>query len=166
MRLSLEILNRMDQTDFTEALGWIFEYSPWVAERVWVKRPFASISELHQTMVNEVNKAAFDEKLALLRAHPDLAARVKMAEASVKEQTGAGLDQLTKDEREEFLSLNKAYTTKFHFPFILAVRSHTKETILAKMKERLHHSQEAEFKEALEQIYEIAYFRLQDFIAS
>ena len=30
------------------ALGWIFEDSPWVAERAWDARPFANVEALHR----------------------------------------------------------------------------------------------------------------------
>ncbi|MFC7395230.1 factor-independent urate hydroxylase [Scopulibacillus cellulosilyticus] len=163
-KLNFDLVNQMDRESFTGALGWIFEHSPWVAERSWEKRPFSDVSDLHDAMVGVVDAASYEEKLALLRAHPDLAARVRMANASVKEQSGAGLDKLSKEESEDFLSLNKAYTEKFGFPFILAVRGHTKETIRQSMLKRLQLSPEAEFKEALEQIYKIAGFRLNDFL--
>lgn len=164
MTMKLETLNSLDQPAFTEVLGWVFEHSPWVAERTWVKRPFQSVADLHQAMVETVKESTMEEKLALLRAHPDLAARVQMADASVKEQASAGLNQLTKEEHEEFLSLNNAYTSKFQFPFIMAVKGQTKETIRGNMKERVNNDPAEELQEALTQIYKIAFFRLEDFI--
>ena len=35
-------------------LGWVFEHSPWVAERAWPRRPFAGVEALHQAMVEQV----------------------------------------------------------------------------------------------------------------
>ncbi|MCH6266849.1 MULTISPECIES: 2-oxo-4-hydroxy-4-carboxy-5-ureidoimidazoline decarboxylase [Neobacillus] len=164
MTMKLETLNSLDQPAFTEVLGWVFEHSPWVAERTWVNRPFQSVADLHQALVDTVKESTMEEKLALLRAHPDLAARVQMADASVKEQASAGLNQLTKEEHEEFLSLNNAYTSKFQFPFIMAVKGQTKETIRGNMKERVNNDPPEELQEALTQIFKIAFFRLEDFI--
>ncbi|OIK08316.1 OHCU decarboxylase [Bacillus sp. MUM 116] len=164
MSRKLAKMNELDQTAFTEALGWVFEHSPWVAEKAWVNRPFHSISELHRTMVHVVQEADLNEKLALLRAHPDLAGRVQMADASVKEQAGAGLHQLSREEHEEFLLLNKTYIDKFEFPFIMAVKGQNKESIKQMLRNRLHNGPEAELNEALEQIYKITRFRLEDFL--
>lgn len=154
----------MDKNSFTETLGWIFEHSPWVAERTWSKKPFASISDLHQVMKHIVNESTTEEKLALVRAHPVLATRQRMAEASVEEQSGAGLNQLSKEEFEDFQQLNQAYFDKFQFPFIMAVKGQNKDTIRAAMRERLQLSPEKELEEALQQIYKIARFRLEDLI--
>lgn len=164
MRLSLEDLNRMDQTTFTVTLGWIFEHSPWVAERAWKNRPFSSLDALHQALQSVVEEATMAEKLNLLRAHPELAARVKMADASVREQAAAGLDQLTQNEYEDFTALNQAYSQRFGFPFIIAVRGKNKNEIQAALWKRLGAEPEAELENALQEIYKIARFRLEDVI--
>lgn len=160
----LNEINKMDQALFTKELGWIFEHSPWIAERAWGCGPFLSVEQLLESMVNVVEHASLEEKLALLRAHPDLATRVQMADASVKEQAGAGLDSLTEEEYKEFLELNTSYKEKFNFPFILAVKGHNKESIKKSMQTRLNLSPDAELEEALKQIYKIGQFRLKDFI--
>ncbi|MDQ0199594.1 2-oxo-4-hydroxy-4-carboxy-5-ureidoimidazoline decarboxylase [Neobacillus ginsengisoli] len=166
MSFPLLELYKLNQAEFTKALGWVFEHSPWVAERAWVKQPFLTVNDLHHVMKNVVEQSSIEEKLALLRAHPDLAGRVQMADASIKEQAGAGLDRLSKEEHEEFLSLNETYTRKFGFPFIMAVKGQNKESIRASLKERVNNSPDNELKESLNQIYKIAFFRLEDFITS
>ncbi|MBO9129261.1 factor-independent urate hydroxylase [Bacillus sp. 165] len=150
----------MDQASFTKAVGWVFERSSWIAEQAWEKRPFSSLTDLHYKMKNIVQVSSLKEKLALLRAHPDLAARVPMANASIKEQNEAGLNQLSYEEYKEFIKLNKMYTQKFGFPFIMAVRGQTKETILITMRKRIGSTYEVEVEEALHQVYQIAGFRL------
>ncbi|MFP5114055.1 2-oxo-4-hydroxy-4-carboxy-5-ureidoimidazoline decarboxylase [Bacillaceae bacterium C204] len=160
----IDDLNKLNQVDFIEELGWIFEHSPWVAERAWSSRPFRSLAHLQKSMEDVVEQASGEEKLALLRKHPDLAARVQMADASVKEQAGAGLDALTEEEYKEFLELNDLYKEKFAFPFILAVKGHTKESIRNAMQTRLKLSERNELEEALNQIYRIAQFRLETVI--
>ncbi len=82
--------------------------------------------------------SAGDEQLALLRAHPDLgAARRAMSDASSREQAGAGLDALTRDELERLRTLNAAYREKFGFPFLYAVKGSTKHDILNALERRL-----------------------------
>ena len=157
-------LNQMSQTEFTESLAKIFEDSPWVAEKTWQKRPFIDVESLHQAMVETVNESSLSEKLDLICAHPDLATKTKMAEASVKEQAGVGLDRLNLEEYNHFQQLNQAYKDKFAFPFIVAVKNHTKESILEAFKQRLENSLEAERQQALTEIAKIAKFRLLDLI--
>ncbi|MDA0210933.1 MULTISPECIES: 2-oxo-4-hydroxy-4-carboxy-5-ureidoimidazoline decarboxylase [Desertifilum] len=158
--LSVARLNQMAQAEFVDAVGWVFEHSPWVAYRAWELRPFANLDVLHQTMVDVVQQATEAEKLALLQAHPDLGAKVKMAEASVQEQAGAGLDQLTPQESDRFFALNQAYQEKFGFPFIIAVKNHTKTSILEAFSRRLDNSIPEEQATALAEVAKIAEFRL------
>ena len=162
--MTLAELNAFSHPRFVETLGWIFESSPWVAERAWAARPFASVNDVHAAMTDVVDAAAQEERLALLRAHPDLGARARMSEASVGEQQGAGLDRLTPEEFHRLQQLNLAYREKFGFPFLFAVKGSTKHDILAALERRLAAAPDQEFQEALRQVYRIAMFRLQDLV--
>jgi 2-oxo-4-hydroxy-4-carboxy-5-ureidoimidazoline decarboxylase len=161
----LDNLNNLDKESFINKLGGIFEHSPWVAEDSWHKKPFASVRELHRAMCDVVRQAPEEKQLSLIRAHPDLAGKAALAgdltESSKREQAGAGLDRLTQEEYQRFHALNDAYKEKFNFPFILAVKGHTKESILTSFEERLPNSLVAEKARALEEIYKIAGFRLE-----
>jgi OHCU decarboxylase len=165
MPLSIEEINHFAQREFTGSVGWVFEHSPWVAERAWHRRPFSSLEQVSEKMNGEVAAASMEEKLALLRAHPDLGTRAKMSESSVAEQAGAGLDRLTKGEYERLIDLNGAYREKFGFPFLYAVRDSDKFAILEALERRLSANREDEFQEALRQVYRIARFRLESLIS-
>jgi OHCU decarboxylase len=154
-KVTLEALNAMDQTAFANAVGWIFEHSPWVAERAWAVRPFADIAALHRELVRQVEAASPEEQLALLRAHPDLGARAKLTQASASEQAAFDFDQ-------RFIALNLSYRDKFGFPFLYAVKGSTKHDILRALELRLPADRDTEFTEALRQVYKIAEFRLQE----
>jgi 2-oxo-4-hydroxy-4-carboxy-5-ureidoimidazoline decarboxylase len=160
--MTLDQLNTGDRDGFVAALGWIFEHSPWAAERAWRRRPFASVEALHQAMIDEVIASSQEEQLALLRAHPDLGSRARMTPASAGEQTGAGLDRLTPDEFNRLLELTTAYRDKFGFPFLFAVKGSTTRDILTALATRLGASRDDEFAEAMRQVSRIAWFRLQD----
>jgi 2-oxo-4-hydroxy-4-carboxy-5-ureidoimidazoline decarboxylase len=164
--MTLGDLNGLDQTSFVEALGWIFEDSPWVAERAFAARPFASVDALHAAMTEQVERATLAESRALLKAHPDLGARARLSQASTTEQAGAGLDSLTPGEFEQLHRLNTAYRDRFGFPFLLAVKGSTKHDILRALQARMEASPEDEYREALRQVYRIARFRLEDLIRS
>ena len=163
--LTLAELNSSSDERFVDALGWIFENSPWVAERTCGHRPFASVEALHSAMVREVRLASHEEQHALLTAHPDLGSRARMSNASVGEQAGAGLDRLTPEEFEHLQGWNSRYRAKFGFNFILAVKGGTKHDIVRSLEERVQSTQDAEFQEALRQVYRIASFRLTDAIS-
>jgi 2-oxo-4-hydroxy-4-carboxy-5-ureidoimidazoline decarboxylase len=160
--MTIDEINALDRDAFVEKVGWVFEHSPWVAERSWSRRPFPSIVDMHQAMREQVETASRDDQLALLRAHPDLGAKARMSPSSTGEQAGAGLDRLTESEFERLRSLNEAYRLKFGFPFLLAVKGGTKFDILDALERRLHSEVESEFAQALEQVYKIARFRLED----
>jgi 2-oxo-4-hydroxy-4-carboxy-5-ureidoimidazoline decarboxylase len=162
--MTLGELNACSEPRFVEALGWIFEASPWVAERASSSRPFASVDDLHRAMTTAMDHATPDERLTLLRAHPNLGTRARMSDASIGEQHGAGLDRLTPEEFERLQRLNKAYRQKFGFPFLFAVKGSTKHDVLAALERRLPAAPEEEFEEALRQVRRIALFRLRELL--
>ena len=160
--MTLQEINYMEQQQFVETLGWIFENSPWVAERSWKSRPFQSKEALHSALVHCVDVASTSEQLALIGAHPDLGAKAAMSDASVGEQAGAGLNQLSAAEFETLHRLNSAYKNKFNFPFIYAVKGATKREILQALEKRLSNDKDSEWSTALRQIVRIAWFRLSE----
>jgi 2-oxo-4-hydroxy-4-carboxy-5-ureidoimidazoline decarboxylase len=150
------------KTEFLERFGHIFEHSPWVVENAWARRPFADVDALHVALMAEVAAAGDAARLDLIKAHPELAARVELTDFSSSEQLGAGLKQLSAAEFERFSALNAAYREKFGFPFIICVRLQTKASILAAFEARLERDAAAEQAEAIAQIGLIAKLRLQD----
>jgi 2-oxo-4-hydroxy-4-carboxy-5-ureidoimidazoline decarboxylase len=162
--MTLDELNASSRGGFVAALGTIFEDSPWVAERAWRQRPFASLEALHQAMMAEVSASSHDERLALLRAHPDLGTRAGMTAASSSEQASAGLDRLTPSEFDRLQALNTAYREKFGFPFLFPVKGSTKHDVLAALVSRLPATLDEEFAEGLRQVSRIAWLRLQDVV--
>lgn len=167
-KLDLIQLSGLDQAAFTRQLADIFEHSPWVPERAWAHRPFTTLDALHQCMVTVVRQASTAEKQALVRAHPELAG--KQAEAgtltasSTHEQRGAGLDQCSPEELHRLRTLNAHYMEKFDFPFIIAVKGRNRYQIMDAIETRLTHSPETEFQACLDEIAQIARFRLESLL--
>ena len=157
-------INAMDRAAFVQKFGGIFEKSPWVAERAWEKRPFASLDDMHAAMVAVAKYAPASLQLTLLQSHPDLAGKEAQAGAmtasSVAEQASAGLNALSRDEMAQISNLNAAYKKKFGFPFIIAVRMHTKEGILFEFSRRLQNDTQTEFANDLQNVYIITRLRL------
>lgn len=168
MNTTLAQLNAATPEAFIAALGAIYEHSPWVAQNVLPLRPFATEEALAEAMRQAVAAASDDAKLQLIRAHPQLAGKAAIAgeltEHSTREQSGAGLDRCTPEEYAQLTALNDAYQQKFGFPFIVAVRGHTRASIIAAMEQRLGHEADAERAEALAQIDRIGGFRLRDLL--
>ena len=160
--------SQMSKDRFVELYGSVFEHSSWVAEGAHgleLGPAHDTAIGLHNALARVFRSAAKERKLAVLRAHPDLAGKLaqakRLTEASTSEQAGAGLDALTDDEREAFEALNTAYTEKHGFPFIIPVRDHTKASILAAFEQRLENSSDVEFDQACTAVERIAALRLQ-----
>jgi OHCU decarboxylase len=153
--------------DFTALYGNVFENSEWVAERTFkceLGPAHDTATGLHAAMCQVFRGADDEERLDVLKAHPDLAGKLAQAERltdeSANEQASAGLDALTDAERQRFTTLNDAYQQKFGFPFIIAVRDHTKTDILDIFAKRLDNDRDAEFLTARRQVERIAELRL------
>ncbi len=166
--IALERLNSSSARDFVAALASIFEHSPWVPERVVPLRPFNSAIALHKAMCEAVLQAEDGMQLALIRAHPELAGRAALAgeltSASTSEQKGAGLSALTQPQLARLTSLNAEYVGRFGFPFVLAVKGHTSDSVIATLAERVRHDAHAERSVALQEICRIAFYRLSDLV--
>jgi len=169
MTTSIAEVNALSPQDFVAAFGDVAEHSPWVAEGAAALRPFASREAMIAAFEAVIDEASVAKCLALIRAHPDLAGKAARAGAvaaeSRAEQAGAGLSALTDEEFDRFFHLNAAYREKFGFPFILAVKGASKETIFAAFEERLEYEPPSEFAEAIRQIARIVRFRLEDRVA-
>ncbi len=160
-------INDLPRDRFLELFAGIYEHSPWVAETVFdgdLVRPAEKPSDLATAMAGVVASAGRDRRLALLLAHPDLAGRLakagQLSPESATEQAGAGLDQCSPEEFEEFTRLNALYRERFGFPFIIAVRGRSRQDILAAFRRRLRNTPDAEFDEACRQVDRIAELRL------
>ncbi|SOC05150.1 chitin deacetylase [Rhodobacter sp. JA431] len=164
--------SEMSQADFVQAFGGIYEHSPWVAE-VAHGLELGPAHDCHEGVASALARAfraaPEDKRLAVLQAHPDLAGKLAQAKRltaeSTAEQASAGLDALTDDERATFEGLNAAYTAKFGFPFIIAVKDNTKATILAAFQRRIENDRATEFAEACAQVERIAWHRLKEVFA-
>jgi 2-oxo-4-hydroxy-4-carboxy-5-ureidoimidazoline decarboxylase len=162
--IHLDRLNASSAGDFTATLGEVFEHSPWIAERAFALRPFPTVAALHDAMMAALANASQEEKLTLIRAHPELGGKVaragEMATASRQEQGALGLDRLSDAEFARFEAINAAYRERFGFPFIIAVRRHARDSILTQFERRLAHDRDGEIAAALVEIGHISRLRV------
>ena len=166
--MRLAELNCADRDTFVRTLGPVFEHAPWVAEAVVEVRPFASQEALHAAMLDIVARAPAARQIAFLNGHPELGSRatvvVDLTPESRAEQLSAGLTQLSPDEFAWFQARNRAYRETFGFPFIIAVRRHSKQGIMDAFERRLAATPDAERAQALQEIGWITRLRLDDVI--
>jgi 2-oxo-4-hydroxy-4-carboxy-5-ureidoimidazoline decarboxylase len=169
-QVSLADLNAGSQSDFVAALGNVFEHSAWIAEATASRRPFAGIGALFAAMKDIVEHASAERRLALIKAHPDLADKTRRAAGltaeSNAEQTGAGLDRLSDAEYDAFARVNNAYRAKFGFPYIVCVRRHTRDSILRDFERRLPNDAATEMAASIAEIFRIAALRLDQLVAA
>jgi len=168
--LKLSDLNVCSKDDFAAALANVFEYSPWIAEQAAVLRPFADVNELFAAMKSVVDRAPEEVRIALIRAHPDLANKTQRAAGltaeSNAEQNSAGLDRLSDAEFLAFERVNNAYRAKFGFPYVVCVRRHTRDSVLRDFERRLPNDAKAETQTSIGEIFRIAALRLDQLVAS
>ena len=162
--LKLAELNALDRQTYTQQLSGVFENSPWIAERTESKRPFRNRSDLFAALRDTVMKSREDEKLTLIRAHPDLVGTASLTRESKNEQAAAGLGELSADESSRFRQYTREYREKFGFPFVICARENRKDAILAAFPRRLANSRAAEIDTALREVFKIAELRLKDLV--
>lgn len=168
-QMTLAELNAATPDDFIAALANVFEYSPWIAEAAAAKRPFKSVAQLFAAMTAAVDTATPAQRLALIKAHPDLADKTQRAAGltaeSHAEQNSVGLDRLSDAEYKAFERVNAAYRSKFEFPYIVCVRRHTKDSILRNFEQRLPNDIDTEIQSSIAEICRIAALRVDQLVA-
>ncbi len=153
----------MTREEFVAAYGFAYESSPWIAAETYDRGPHDDVvAALRET----VDRATPEQRLALIRAHPDLAGRAAVAgeltAASTSEQASAGLDRLDPATHAKLTGLTARYAKRFGFPYVVCVRDHTIESIVADARDRIAHDREAELRRAIAEIHKIAALRLAD----
>ncbi|MGL4490405.1 MAG: 2-oxo-4-hydroxy-4-carboxy-5-ureidoimidazoline decarboxylase, partial [Rhizobiaceae bacterium] len=163
--------SQFSKEEFIERFGGIFEHSPWIARQAFeleLGPAHDSATGLHNALCRVFRSASHEERRGVLNAHPDLAGKLAAAKRltpeSTAEQAGAGLDALTDHERTTFEKLNADYVARHGFPFIIAVRDNTKQSILAAFQRRIANDSATEFAEACKQVERIAELRLKDML--
>jgi len=165
MSLTIDPGNSLSIEAFVERFGGVYEHSPWIARSTWSAAPFDSLEQLQKAFCQTVADSSPEEKLSLIRAHPDLVGRVVLTAESQGEQQAAGLGDLTPDESALFELYNSDYKARFGFPFVICARKNKKDAILEAFPRRLQNSREQEIQTALEQIHQIASLRLADLLS-
>ena len=161
---SINKVNKLNKSDFISIFGNVFEKTEWIAERVFNYIPYENFDNLLLKFFKIYNESNKESIIKILNSHPELVVEQKLTNESKKEQKGAGLNECSKEEVEEFKKLNLNYKKKFGFPFIIAVKGKNKNDILSYFRTRIKNSFDEEFIEAKKQVREIATFRFKEII--
>lgn len=160
---TLDQLNAMPDADFASALDGVFEHAPWIPLAAAPRRPFHTVTALHDALMAVIRAAAPDVCDDFLRGHPPLSPKAladpALTTASRSEQTGLGMASLGED-LARFESGSSAYEAKFGFPFIVCVRRQTPPFVLRGLQRRLDNDIAAERAAALDEIGYISRLRL------
>ena len=160
MKLTKNI-NLLKKKEFLSIFGNIFEKSDWIADEVFNLKPFKDSNDLVIKMMNIYENSNNEKIIKIFNLHPELAIEKNLTSFSSKEQTGAKLNNCSKEEFEEFEKLNTDYKKKYGFPFIIAVKGKNKDEILNNFRQRIQNDFEIEFNEAKYQVKKIASLRLE-----
>ena len=160
MKLTKNI-NLLKKKEFLSIFGNIFEKSDWIADEVFNLKPFKNSDDLVIKMMDVYENINNEEMIKIFNSHPQLAIEKKLTSFSSKEQTGAKLNECSKEEFEEFEKLNADYKKKYGFPFIIAVKGKNKDEILNNFRQRIQNNFEIEFNEAKNQVKKIATSRIE-----
>ncbi len=167
--MDLAEVNALGLEQFAARFGGVFENSPWVAREAWQRRPFDSLDALLRCMSEAVRDAPEDQRLSLIRAHPELAgreaARGALTVDSTSEQARLGFLSLDRGHLEQMKELNRTYRQRFGIPCIVALKLHaSRASVMAEMQRRLGNTMQAEISTALEQINHISRGRLEKLV--
>lgn len=168
-KLNIETVNQTSLAEFQQIFGNVIEHCPDAAKWAHSKTPFANVAALVHEFVLYLDVIKTDEKIAILKSHPDLAGKLADENAltteSTAEQHSAGLLALTAEQKALLAQLNKRYLEKFDFPFVICVRTTNKfDKILEGLHERLPNPRYREIINGIDEVRKIAAFRLKNIV--
>lgn len=167
--MNLKTLNALSPRAFVDALGSVFEHSPWVVEAAAQERPFVSLKALQAACESALYGADAETQRNLIRAHPDLAAKLdqlsELTEFSQREQDRAGFMSLDPEVLASLRANLRAYRERFGHPFILCVTEHPAEDVLPILEVRRRAGADAERLACLFQIARIGWHRFRHLVS-
>ncbi|KAE8627401.1 hypothetical protein XENTR_v10006972 [Xenopus tropicalis] len=164
--MDLNTINSMSYEEFLDIFGNIIERCPIITAAIWSQFPFASVTELENSVYDFIESLPLTGKEGILRCHPDLAGRDLMrgtlTDESQTEQAQAGLTALTPKERETLNLLNSQYKAKFGFPFVICAKMSDKNKIMRELASRLQNEQSQELQIGIAEVKKICHLRVND----
>ena len=159
--LALADVNRMDKAAFMAAFGDTVEFSPWAAEAAYAKRPFATVTALHETIFDGLRSAPREQQHAFFKRLSDIGENaVPFTAASTSEQAASGISSLNATDLARLHELNKAYRAKFDMSYTICVRRNTVANIFSDLEQRLSNTRDVELARAIHEEFLITRLRI------
>ncbi|XP_075234883.1 2-oxo-4-hydroxy-4-carboxy-5-ureidoimidazoline decarboxylase-like [Lycorma delicatula] len=162
--LSIGEVNQLDLDQFIWLFGNVLEQNTEAAKYVFNNKPFKNALHIIKLFNKYLDTLSIQEQEKVLQQHPDLGSNVKMTPESTREQDGAGMNNLTENDRELLMEFNYRYKEHFGFPFVICARENNSDSVLENVKKRLENDKETELKLSIEEVKKIARLRILDLV--
>lgn len=163
LAFSIDALNRATNGQATAMMDRIVERSTWLADRAAEARPFRNAEDLASWLETEVRNLPRDEALQLLCAHPELSPPDPsvMTSASQSEQGRLHLLNLDAGAAAELADLNRQYSRRHGYPFVVALHEHDDlQSVIDQFERRIAADPGEELPRALGQVVSVMKARL------
>jgi 2-oxo-4-hydroxy-4-carboxy-5-ureidoimidazoline decarboxylase len=160
-KLTLDDVNRMTLDAFVSAFGDVIEFTPAAAKNAYAKRPFATVTALHEALFDGLRLLPAAEQHAFFKRLSDIGENaVPFTAASTSEQAKSGISSLGAADLARLHELNKAYRAKFDMSYTICVRRNTVQQIFDEFERRLHNDKTAELAKAVYEEHLITRLRI------
>ncbi|XP_022120672.2 2-oxo-4-hydroxy-4-carboxy-5-ureidoimidazoline decarboxylase-like [Pieris rapae] len=165
---SVPEVNSMPDDRFVWVFGNVIELCKDAAVWVKKKRPFNRLADLCTEFHKYLDNLSVEEKLGILKSHPDLAGRLaalgELTKESIEEQKSAGLDKINAEQKSIINACNERYKLKFGFPFIICARENKVQSIIDGLNSRILNSRDQEIETGINEVKKICKLRILDIV--
>ncbi len=141
--------------------------APRFAAEVAAGRPYRDVGTLVARAEEVARGLPWDEVSLALAAHPRIGDRVEgsSAEARASRREQSAMGGADEDTRTALLEGNRAYEERFDHVFLIRAAGRSPEEMLAELRRRLGNDEEAERREATEQLAQITALRVEALVS-
>jgi 2-oxo-4-hydroxy-4-carboxy-5-ureidoimidazoline decarboxylase len=160
-KLTLDDVNKMNLDAFVAAFGDVIEFTPAAAKNAYTKRPFATVTALHEALFDGLRLLPRAEQHAFFKRLSDIGENaVPFTAASTSEQSKSGISSLDKAGLALLHALNTAYRAKFDMSYTICVRRNTVPVIFSELERRLNNTKDVELATAIQEQFLITRLRI------
>lgn len=164
-RVEIDDFNAL-HAENARALALVWAAVPRWADDIVARRPYASVDDLAECAGRLARSWTGTDLDAALAHHPRIGERPAGAgaEAAASRSEQAAMSTADDDVTARIAAGNRAYEARFGRVFLIRAAGRSPEEMLATLESRLANDDDAEVREALTQLAEIALLRLRNTI--
>ncbi|KAJ0179389.1 hypothetical protein K1T71_005101 [Dendrolimus kikuchii] len=167
-KMNINEVNSLNDDQFEWVFINVIELCTDAAVKVKKLRPFKGLADLCNAFHKYLDDLSLEEKLVILKLHPDLAGRLadrgQLTRESTSEQRSAGLHELTPEQKGIINERNERYKIKFDFPFVICARENKVQSIMDGLQARYNNTKEQEIFIGIDEVKKICTFRIYDIV--